>query len=61
MVYRIRYHDPSCAGQTEAVVEANSPNEALVKFRCVYDRREHSHQTPEVVTSVSADEPALSE
>ncbi len=56
MVYRIRYHDTLGQGQTEAMVEANSPTEAMVKFRCIYNTREFEAELPEVVTSVSADD-----
>ncbi|MFP4356308.1 MAG: hypothetical protein ACLFUJ_14415 [Phycisphaerae bacterium] len=55
MVYRIRYHDATGQGETEAVVEANSPTEAMVKFRCIYNTREFEAEMPEVVTSVSDD------
>ncbi len=57
MVYRIRYHDPSQSQQAEAVVEANSPTEAMVKFRCIYNTREFSAELPEPVTSVGEEEP----
>jgi hypothetical protein len=57
MVYRIRYTDPSQAGQAEAMVEANSPTEAMVKFRCIYNTREFSADLPEQVTSVEEEVP----
>jgi hypothetical protein len=58
MVFRIRYKD--AAGQDEkwATVEANSPTEAMVKFRCIYNVREFRGEMPEVVTSVAADDTA---
>ena len=58
MVYRIRYQDATGASETEAVVEANSPTEAMVKFRCIYNTREFAAQMPELVTSVCAEEAA---
>jgi hypothetical protein len=33
MVYRIRYKEAQDAGEVEALVEANSLTEAIVKFR----------------------------
>ncbi len=55
MVYRIRYRTGD-AGEAEIAVEANSPNEALVKFR----HTQRVDQTPgdmgDSVTSVCAEE-----
>ena len=53
MVYRIRFRAEDAAEQ-EVVVEANSPNEAMVKFR-------HMHQAgdraaADQITSVSRDD-----
>jgi hypothetical protein len=58
MVFRIRYKDAVGRDEKCATVEANSPTEALVKFRCIYNVREYRGETPEMVTSVAADEPA---
>ena len=38
MLYRIRYRDEISREGLE-LIEANSPNEAIVKFRCMRDRR----------------------
>ena len=54
MTYRIRYKQARGAGEAEAVIEANSPTEAIVKFRCT---RSHAVSHPvhqDVITSVSA-------
>jgi hypothetical protein len=54
MNYRIRYRKPGHRAEGETLVEANSPTEAMVKFRCT--RGVHpgvSHQQEEV-TSVCA-------
>ncbi|MFP4139399.1 MAG: hypothetical protein ACOCZU_03165 [Planctomycetota bacterium] len=56
MVFRIRYKDAAGCDEKLATVEANSPTEAMVKFRCIYNVREYSNETPEMVTSVAADE-----
>ncbi len=56
MVYRIRFRDAAATGESEATVEANSPTEALVKFRCVYNCREYAHSSVTAeVTSVQED------
>jgi len=55
MVYRIRYHDSNQTIETEAVVEANSPAEAMVKFRCIHTTKPTS-ATSEMVTSVSSED-----
>ncbi len=55
MVYRIRYRDPGQNSESEAIVEANTPTEAMVKFRCVYNTREYPAGLPEQVTSVIAE------
>lgn len=69
MVYRIRYRQSHVRGDGEAVVEANSPTEALVKFRhsepltsAKPQRGEAGHPRQAktaacVVTSVCADMP----
>ena len=62
MVYRIRYRDRCNDKEAEAVVEANSPTEALVKFRHVHGAA-HATIAPEGVTSVcaEADEPGAAD
>ena len=49
MNYRIRYREQDIADENEALIEANSPNEALVKFRCAVN------SDSRVVMSVSAE------
>ncbi|MGC9455590.1 MAG: hypothetical protein ACP5HU_12110 [Phycisphaerae bacterium] len=49
MVYRIRYRKSRGASEGELVVEANSPSEAMVKFRHVHAE---TQRPAEVVTSV---------
>ena len=56
MVYRIRYRAAQAPHSGEAVVEANSPNEAMVKFRHAPAGRPAGRH-PDVVTSVRAEEP----
>jgi hypothetical protein len=56
MNFRIRYRQREGAG--EALVEANSPAEAVVKFRCTREHRPHSSAEQDVITSVCpADHP----
>ena len=50
MLYRIRYRSPGLC-ETQTQVEANSPNEAMVKFRCTADAGGGS------ITSVCGDQP----
>ena len=56
MVYRIRYRGPAAAGESEAAVEANSPNEAMVKFCHIHNGGQDIARMRGVVTSVNADE-----
>ena len=56
MLYRIRYHDRAAAGDGEMAVEANSPNEALVKFRHIRAVPSRCAPANERVTSVFADD-----
>jgi hypothetical protein len=56
MVYRIRYRAAQTPHSEEAVVEANSPHEAVVKFRHAPAGRPAGRQS-DVVTSVRAEEP----
>jgi len=55
MVYRIRYRKPDGPADAEAVVEANSPTEAMVKFHHGCDNA-LSQSGGSVVTSVRAEE-----
>jgi len=54
MTYRIRYRRAGEPTELETLVEANSPTEALVKFRCTRQCRPESHPEKDQVTSVSA-------
>ncbi len=53
MTYRIRYRYPSDSIEAEVVVEANSPNEAMVKFRCLGDGRSVVSKQGDMITSVT--------
>ena len=55
MMYRIRYRDGQTYPQAEMVVEANTPMEALVKFRHVRSPVEGRAWRGEQVTSVSSE------
>lgn len=58
MNFRIRYRQREEAGESEALVEANSPTEAVVKFRCTREHRPHFSAEQDVITSVCpADHP----
>lgn len=52
MNYRIRYRRAEGTGEAEEVIEANSPNEALVKFRCTRRDRPEAAPQRDVITSV---------
>jgi len=52
MNFRIRYKQARGLHEAEAVVEANSPTEALVKFRCIRGGRTSAPLQQEQVTSV---------
>lgn len=52
MVYRIRYRRQRGSGEGELVVEANSPSEAMVKFRHVHGEPPRSPVAGGDVTSV---------
>ena len=54
VVYRIRYQERSGSARGEALVEANSPAEAMVKFRCGSGALPRP-KSEELITSVSAD------
>lgn len=49
MIYRIRYRKQADSREGELVVEANSPSEAMLKFRHVHTEW---RRPAEVVTSV---------
>jgi hypothetical protein len=55
MEYRIRYRDNGQACDTEALVDAHSPSEAVLKFKLTLGSRRW-RQVPQV-TSVRADVP----
>jgi hypothetical protein len=54
MEYRIRFRDPRWARECEAVVEAGSPTEAIVKFRHAHDSQQRDGARGAQVTSVIA-------
>ncbi len=56
MVYRIRFFRAGRTGESEAAVEANSPNEAMVKFCHIHNGGQDLARMRGVVTSVNADE-----
>ena len=56
MVYRIRYGQGG-AESGEAVVEANSPTEALVKFRHLRNWSARPGRAGGSITSISAEQP----
>jgi hypothetical protein len=56
MIYRIRYKKQRGRGEGELVVEANSPNEAMVKFCHVHNGRLKGDRAREVVTSVTPED-----
>lgn len=55
MVYRIRYSDGRSPHGAEAVVEAATPTEALVKFCHTLDDPRDPASLRETVTSISAE------
>jgi hypothetical protein len=55
MLYYIRYRSTDSPADAEAVVEANSPTEAMVKFQHAGDGGTKGRRG-EVVTSVRAEE-----
>ena len=56
MNYRIRYRQAGQDMESEAIVEANSPAEAVVKFRCTRSSVLHPAGHQDQVMSVSAAE-----
>lgn len=53
MTYRIRYRPEDGTRESEVVVEAHSPTEALVKFRHTQDRPSRPAAMQRRITSVS--------
>ena len=60
MVYRVRYRDKGKPRQCEAVIDANSPNEALVKFHHSQPQQKSLSCTREVVSVFADNWPAVS-
>ena len=56
MMYRIRYRCNNTSKQAETTVEANSPNEALVKFQHAHKAYSRAGEMPGPVTSVSPED-----
>jgi len=56
MNYRIRYRQAGQDMESEAIIEANSPAEAVVKFRCTRGSVAHPVGHDDQVISVSAAE-----
>ncbi|MHC4981696.1 MAG: hypothetical protein ACYTF6_00820 [Planctomycetota bacterium] len=54
-VYRIRYKDKEDAAEAEALVKANSPTEALVKFRHGRNAGVNTTAPREHITSIYAE------
>ncbi len=59
MIYRIRYKTDTGNNSAEASVEANSPAEAVVKFRLIQPNAAASADSYGSVTSVSLDSSGL--
>ncbi len=59
MTFRIRFRQAKSSVETEAVIEANSPTEAVVKFRCTRGQCPVSPALEEVITSVCAADDTL--
>ena len=56
MIYRIRYCQDDTARQAEMKIEANSPNEAIVKFSHLQSGMRDVGKTRDIVTSVFAED-----
>jgi len=56
MNYRIRYRQAGQDMESETLVEANSPAEAVVKFRCTRSSASHPDRHCDQVISVSVAE-----
>ena len=57
MLYRIRYHSDEGSGEAEVAIEANTPTEAIVKFRHLQGGSGSCKGGCANVTSVSPDLP----
>ena len=57
MVYRIRYRPNDAAVDAETAVEANTPTEAMVKFRCAYGQDAEGADALKVQSVWAEDEP----
>lgn len=57
MVYRIRHHRPGQSEERSDVIEANSPAEAMTKFRLTHGLDARSDE--EIITSVHAEDSNL--
>jgi len=53
MNFRIRYRQSEGSREDEVVVEANTPTEALVKFRCIREARPYGSSRDHLITSVA--------
>jgi len=54
MVYRIRIRDLGSASESEVVVEASNPTEAIVKCRHLHGVPESKRASCKTVTSIAA-------
>ena len=59
MVFRIRFRRTGDNRESEAVVEANGPMEAMIKFRHIHASRPHPHLLNEQITSICSDCPDI--
>jgi len=59
MDYRIRYHEFGQQGEAEMLIDANSPNEAMVKFRCTRRLFPSKQHYRDEITSVSLAEKVI--
>lgn len=58
MIFRIRFKHARDSRESETVIEANSPTEAMVKFRHIHTSRpQHPHLLHEQITSICSDSP----
>ena len=56
MLYRIRYRADAANRPDEFVVDAASPAQAMMKFRCIHGRNCHAQGPAEQATSVCRDD-----
>ncbi len=54
MTYRIRYRQTGWSRDSEAIIEAHSPSEAMVKFQFAQEARCCNAETQEIITSISS-------